>query len=515
MNKFFCTAGPIQPEDHYYLPFRFDEAHIMELIDTKKYFIMHAPRQSGKTTAMRLLVDRLNAGSTYKALYVNVEEAQVARHDVARGMRTILTSIRANAIKTLEKNDPIFACIEHELQSPSDSSLGEVLRQWASLSDKPLVVFFDEIDALIGDTLLSVLRQLRSGYTNRPTNFPQSVCLIGVRDVRDYRIWSEKDQDIILGGSAFNIKAESLTIENFSHQEVADLYAQHTAATEQIFTQEAIDYAYQQTQGQPWLVNALAFQACFRDVKDRSLPITLDIMQQARETLIVRQDTHIDALIDKLSESRVRNIVDAIIAGGMVPDDLPSDDLQYAQDLGIITRKGVAIANPIYQEVFPRALTSIKQKTMPQKTAWYQNEDLSLNIQKLMTGWLDFYRENSAIWQEKFAYKESGPHLLIMAFLQRIINGGGSITREYALGRGRVDLLVAFGKQRFVIELKVWRDKKTIPEGLIQTAKYMQTAGVTEGHLVIFDRSMTKTWEEKIFYKTEMVDSLLIHVWGM
>ena len=159
-----------------------------------------------------------------------------------------------------------------------------------------------------------------------------------MRDVRDYRIWSEKDQSIILGGSAFNIKAESLTIENFSQQEVADLYIPHTQATVQLFTPEAVTYAFEQTQGQPWLVNALAYQACFRDVKDRSLPITLEVMERSREALIVRQDTHIDALIDKLSENRVRQIMDEIIAGNVEMVQFPQDDVQYMRDLGFLKK---------------------------------------------------------------------------------------------------------------------------------------------------------------------------------
>ena len=124
----------------------------------------------------------------------------------------------------------------------------------------PIVLFIDEIDCLVGDTLISVLRQLRSGYDQRPKNFPQSVCLIGVRDVRDYRIWSDEQQAMVLGGSAFNIKSESLRLNDFTKDEVRALYLQHTQATGQKFDDDAIDYAFEITQGQPWLVNALAYR---------------------------------------------------------------------------------------------------------------------------------------------------------------------------------------------------------------------------------------------------------------
>ncbi|MCL5436300.1 MAG: AAA-like domain-containing protein, partial [Candidatus Dependentiae bacterium] len=320
-------------------------------------------------------------------------------------------------------------------------------------------LFIDEIDSLVGDTLISVLRQLRAGYSERPERFPQSVCLAGVRDVRDYRIWSDEAHAMVLGGSAFNIKAKSIRLADFTAAQVRELYLQHTAATGQVFTDEAIDYAFEQTQGQPWLVNALAQEACFELEKDRTKPITKKLIEEAREELIRRRDTHLDVLVDRLQEPRVRTIIDAIIRGTETSLDFPIDDIQYVLDLGLVARRGggLVIANPIYQEVLPRELTYSTQLTMPQQQVWYVRPDGSIDMPKLLTAFTEFYRENSDVWLEKFSYKESGPHLLLMAFLQRIINGGGSIHREYALGRGRVDLLVRWKSQRIVIEMKVWR----------------------------------------------------------
>src|SRR3990172_3948382 len=138
-------------------------------------------------------------------------------------------------------------------------------------------------------------------------------------------------------------------------------------------------------------------------------------------------------------------------------------------------------------------------------------------MQKLLEAFTLFYREHSDIWLEKFSYKEAGPHLLLMAFLQRIINGGGKIHREYALGRRRVDLLIEWpaGNQRMVIELKIKRGEKTIAEGLEQTAAYMDSTQATEGHLVIFDRSKNTSWEDKIFQQSHPVGNYTIAVWGM
>lgn len=519
--KFFSIAGPVNPVDHYCLPIstRLDEHELRMLIEQKKYFILHAPRQTGKTSTMANFARQLNADGVYTALYVNVEGAQAARGDYLKGMYTILEQLFTRIKDQLPQEQHIILYLAQLLKEKNvtGSSLNSMLNEWAKNSAKPLVLFIDEIDSLVGDTLISVLRQLRSGYDQRPTGFPQSVCLIGVRDVRDYRIWSEEQGAIILGGSAFNIKTKSIRMADFTEAQVRALYLQHTAETGQKFDDAAIKHAFELTQGQPWLVNALAQEACFELQTDRTQPITRDIIETAKEILIKRRDTHLDVLVDRLQEPRVRAIVDAIITGIDTSLDFPIDDIQYVIDLGLVARRdnNLVIANPIYQEVIPRELTYSTQLTMPQKQLWYVRADGSLDMHKMLTAFTEFYRENSAIWLEKFAYKESGPHLFTMAFLQRVINGGGKIHREYALGTGRVDLLITWKTQRIVIELKVWRnEKKTVVEGLIQTAEYMDISHATEGHLIIFD-GRDRSWEEKIYTRQETVGDKIITVWGL
>jgi len=516
--RFFNTAGPVDPKRHYYVPHRFNEVALQQLIDEQKYYILHAPRQSGKTTAINIFVEQLNASGNYRALYINVEPAQTARSNVEKGLFTILNIVKTRAHKAFPNNSMLAFFNKITAAEISGNSFYECLEYLSSNLDKPLILFIDEIDSLVGDTLISVLRQLRAGYPNKPNDFPQSVCLIGVRDVRDYLIWSDKEQSMVLGGSAFNIKAESLVLNNFSLDQILMLYNQHSHETGQQFTDEAVEYAFYLTQGQPWLVNALAYQACFRDIIDRSQTITKDVIERAKDTLILRRDTHIDQLVHKLKEPRVRRIIDAIIMGNDAPQNFPIDDLQYVRDLGLITQKGIKIANPIYQEIIPRELVYTDQESMQETihgSSWYQNTDGSFNTYKMLEAFTQFYRENSDIWLEKFDYKESGPHLLLMAFLQRVINGGGKIHREYALGRKRVDLLVEFHTQRIVIELKIDRGQQTIPEGLEQTAQYMDINNATEGHLIVFNRAPTTSWNEKIFTKKESFGSHTITVWGM
>jgi len=526
--RYFNTAGPVVPEDHYCLPplSRFDLQEALALIDEKKYFVLHAPRQTGKTSCLLALAKRLNESGHYRALYANIERAQAAREDVAMGISGAVEAV-ADAAEWLLGDSGAPSLARDILQNSSPTSaLARFLSQWCRQSPKPTVLMLDEVDALVGDTLISVLRQIREGYPNRPGSFPQSIVLCGVRDVRDYRIHSSIEKDIITGGSAFNIKAKSLRLGDFSREEMEQLYTQHTAETGQVFEPDAISLAWDLSEGQPWLVNALAYETCFEmeEGRDRTRPITAESMEKAKENLILRRETHLDQLADKLKENRVRRVIEPLITGGSLDEDGLEDDIQYVTDLGLIRDDpdGYRISNAIYREVIPRQLTVGFQNAMKNilQGSWFIQSDGRLDMVKLLSEFQKFFQENSEHWTRRFDYQEAWPHLLLQAYLQRIVNGGGQIIREYGLGLKRVDLLVAWNPpmgQRFVLELKVIRKSldSTIAKGLRQTAEYMGRCAAGEGHLILFDRDPEKTWEQKIFRREASEGGKVITVWGM
>jgi hypothetical protein len=517
----------------------------MELIAHERYFILHAPRQTGKTSSLLALQEYINNEGTYKCLYVNVEPAQTARSDVARGMKAVLAALNNGASRVFDDDFFLSHLKEGIDLFGADSVLKEVLSLWSQKSNKPIILLIDEIDALVGDTLISVLRQLRAGYTERPKSFPQSIILCGVRDVRDYRIFSDKDQQIITGGSAFNIKAESLTVGDFVKEELKTLYEEHTKETGQTFEREVYDLAWEYTAGQPWLVNALAYETCFRNKvgKDRTHPITGQMIEAAKRELILRRDTHIDQLADKLKEKRVQRVIEPILAGSTFDDAVFNTDIEYCKDLGLIkkTKEGYQIANAIYREIIPRELGYMTQLSLEPlyRRLWYIEKDGSINMLKLLTNFQQFFREHSESWLSRFKYEEAGPQLLLQAFLQRIINGGGQIDREYGLGKKRTDLYIRWpiipdrfddkedipfpmfynleDLQRIVIELKLKHKnalETVISEGLKQTSKYVDKTGAKEAYLIIFDRE-NDNWGKKIFTETREYQHTKITLFGM
>ncbi|MBM3740947.1 MAG: ATP-binding protein, partial [Acidobacteria bacterium] len=485
----FNTEGPVIAGLHYLIPplTRIDVGHLDELVDQMKYFVVHAPRQTGKTTCLMAYADHLNQGGRYHAVYTNVEAAQAQRGDVAAAIPVVAGEIAAWAEDLFGDTIPGKAIAESP--GPPESVLSRMLSRWCAQAPKPIVLILDEADALIGDSLLSVLRQLRAGYAKRPKWFPHSVILCGLRDVHDYRVQGSD-------GSPFNIRAESIRLGDFTVGEVAALYGQHTAETGQEFTADALDRVWNLTLGQPWLVNALAKEAV---AMQPSGAITANDIDQAKEALILGRVTHIDQLAQQLAQDRVRRVIAPILEGRDPVFETDDGDIRYCIDLGLIRRgdQGLEIANPIYREVVPRSLSNTVQIALEgmQKTAWYVKWDGRLDLPKLLGAFQQFFREHSESWVERFQYKEAGPQLLLQAFLQRIVNGGGRVEREYGLGRKRTDLLIVWpyggGTQRAVIELKTAPQppsQAALTDALAQTADYMDRCGASEGHLLWFDR---------------------------
>ncbi|MFZ1829269.1 MAG: AAA family ATPase [Candidatus Competibacteraceae bacterium] len=494
--RFFTTEGPVKADMHYCLPplQRWDLEEILSLIDQQKYFLLHAPRQTGKTTYLLALADYLNQEGRYRAVYANIESAQAYREKVDKGMAVVVEQISRGARDQL--GDAGAATLGREVIATSTGGtiVEEFLTRWCEAAPLPVVVLLDEVDALVGDTLIALLRQLRAGYPKRPSQFPQTVILCGVRDLRDYRIHARSEATVITGGSAFNIKAKSLRLGDFSKAEVAVLLEQHMTETGQVFTPEAREAVWTLTLGQPWLVNALAYETCFeiRAGRDRSQPITVERIQQAKENLILRRVTHLDQLAHKLQEARVRRVIEPMLAGRAL-GEVPEDDIQYLLDLGLCRMapgQGLTIANPIYREVLPRTLAFTPQASLPQIAPTWLDPDGGLNPDQLLAAFLRFWRQHGQPLLGSAPYHEIAPHLVLMAFLHRVVNGGGTLEREYAIGWGRMDLCLRYGAVTLGIEIKVWRDGEPDPlaEGLEQLDGYLSGLGLDGGWLIIFDR---------------------------
>jgi hypothetical protein len=339
MTRWFNTAGPCNPVDHYMLPAMERLPEVAQLVERRGYFVVHAPRQVGKTTALMSLARSLTAEGKFLAVLVSMEMGAGHPADVGAAELAILGSWR----------EAVLTQLPPELQPPDfpdaapGARISAALATWAVACPRPLVVFLDEIDALRDNVLISVLRQLRDGHRNRPLHFPASLALIGLRDVRDY-----------------NIKVRSLTLRNFTAAEVSELYGQHTTETGQPFEPSAIECAFELTQGQPWLLHALAKIAVEELAMNRAQSVPRSSIERAHRLLVERQVPHLANLANRLREPRVRAILEPMIAGRFL-GDIPEDDRRFAVELGLLRRNAegaLELANPIYRDLTLRFFSS-------------------------------------------------------------------------------------------------------------------------------------------------------------
>jgi hypothetical protein len=339
-----------------------------------------------------------------------------------------------------------------------------------------------------------------------------------MRNIRDYKAKVRPDSDTLGSASPFNIATEALTLTNFTRDEIASLYGQHTAETGQMFEETAVDRASYWTCGQPWLVNALARECVEKLLKnDWARPVTAARMDEAAEVLLCRRDTHIDSLLERLKEPRVRRIVEPVILGTEPVESTLSDDCQYVLDLGLLKREERTLkpANPIYAEVILRTLSYDTQDSMGRSigaTPWIAGDRLDMT--GMLQAFQQFWRENSEIWQARYEYREAAPHIILQAFLQRVINGGGQIVREYALGRQRLDLLVCWQGNRYALELKM-KEQYRPGASHAQMFGYLDRLGLAEGWMAVFDRDPAVSWDAKLTWQTIVFEGKTLHIVGL
>jgi len=511
VSRYFNTAGPCRADRHFMLPAEARCLDLDKLIERGQFFVLHAPRQTGKTTLIQEAVRRIRAEGRYHALYCSLETVQGVV-EAEQGIPAVLNALRRSIRYSDSEGLGAFPPLESEALN---TALVNALSDVCAASTKPLVIMFDEVDCLSDQTLISFLRQLRQGYVERSEiPFVHSLALVGMRNIRDYQARLRPDSETLGSASPFNIVAETLRIRDFSRDEISELYSQHTDETGQAFPGALIDRVYDETRGQPWLCNAIA-----REIVENQLgageEISLDHVESAVERIILRRDTHIDSLLERLEEPRVRRVVEPVIAGRQADFDVTDPDAAYVFDLGLLRMENgdVVPANRIYGEIIVRVLTLSDQNRLPNTLQGGFINEGQLDMTGLLKAFQQFWRENSAIWIEKHIYREAGPHLVLQAYLQRVINGGGRIQREYSAGRGRIDLCLHLGGHAYPLELKIHRGEKTIEDGLDQLGDYMDIFGAEEGWLVVFDPREI-AWGEKISWQKTTHAGKAIHIVG-
>jgi hypothetical protein len=500
---------------------------VKEMIEGEYYFGIHAPRQSGKTTFLFALADEINEQGRMYALYCSLEVLDSVE-DIDLAMSTVASQIgyqlEISGIDAFER----FATSYRPDPAPGfDTAVIDLLRKLSVSLDKELVVLFDEADCLAAGPLIPFLRQIRLGHNNRydspQSRFPRSLALAGLRDLRDYSVQVRPDGESLGEVGFFNIVKKSLTLTSFTKDQIETLYGQHTEATGQVFEPSAIERAFYWSEGQPWLVNALADQVVSEIlINTPSKAVTGEHIDQAAKSLIRRQDTHLDYLLEHLKVPRVRLVVQSIILGDVnIPKEASDADRRYVLNLGLIKDDGsghLAMANPIYQDSVLRFLTSRHEREfndIPSQASanhWVSGDKLDMT--SLLKVFQEFWRKNSGALQDPNGYDEAVALLALNAFLQRLLDGGVErLSREYAMGSDGIDIVAKYQGVAYPV-VATMRSRQGLEASLEQILDLMKSCGAREGWMVFFERESRQGLEERISWETRQINGATVHLVG-
>ncbi len=490
-KRFFEKSGSVDSEASYYVPLEnvvnSDNQDIKTMVDRGRYFSIFAPRQSGKTTYLKHFCKELHKNPTYAAVILSFQKYK--KLDKKRFYTQVQKKLYSQLVERLtvvgcRKFDEIKSFFEHH-DLIDHISFGELFEELNRIIEfKKIVIFIDEFDGVPQDELenfLATLRDLYLEYKEIKQKALYSVGLVGIRDITK----------LIVGGiSPFNI-ADQVYLPPFSLKKVRDLYTQHTAETNQPFIEEAVKKVYEQTKGQPWLVNRLGTILTVNIKPGTTAPIDEHDVEKAIEILLLEKNDHFANLYEKAilyKETFVKIVFDNV-------KYRPNDKEQsWLEQYGLVKRKEkkTVVANNIYKKRFLD--TFFNEVDLPEDIlpARYVLPGNRLDMENILLDFEQYIAQIGvrAFYKEKKPYEKVGQFLLTAWLYQFVKSGEGDLRYEVPGGLGRMDILLIYKGRKYIIETKVNRRNLTVTlnQGITQVSeKYLAPEHTPGGYLVIYD----------------------------
>lgn len=532
-TRFFNNSGPVNSRDHFCVPpiRRLDVRKIWQLILQKKYFLICGPKQCGKTSFLLSFAEMLNRDGKVKCLYMNVESLRGVQEDMEECIKSVLFEISSRARDTF--NDEYLEDLVPEILSKRGpyQALNEFLTQWSKRSDRPIVLFIDEIDTLHGSVLTTILSQIRAGYDKRPAYFPQSIVFCATHDVIDKQ---------------FNIKDATIQIGFFRREELDVMFTAYATENSLKLTKDALDRVWHYTSGQPWIVSTLAEEIFSVIVPAKKITRILSRpVDEAFQNILARRGNHLDFLSSQLRDERVKRCLMPILSGGLQAEQVSDSDLEYTRELGIVSASRNSFDNMLYSEVLPRVLFGSVTYMINLSTERFVRPDQTMDTTKLLKSFQLFFRNHIDRLVERIDYGPAGYALVFQALIQKLEDGTCTVTRDFLAERGFtvVTLNWRFPQEQtvvFIVKLvrvvSLDRYKQLIPSlaesyldwkpavapepdredpAASDTAPPAEPKG-NEGeiHVIAINTHPKFQWEDKMPCDRRTIGGKTVHVWG-
>jgi len=440
-KRIFENTGYVDPEKSYHVHIEnvvnSHKQDLKTMVDHGRYFSIFAPRQSGKTTFFRTFAKELETNTNYIFILMSFENCE--DYDLQKFYHHIQNMIYKQLIKRLEviKCTQLKAAREfankHDLHDSYDLYLlFEALN--TIISHKKIVIFIDEFDGIPLHEIknfLTTLRKLYQDYKEETAKALYSVGLVGIRNITQLTVG---------GVSPFNI-ADHVEIPPFTLNNIRDLYQQYTKETNQPFTEEAIQLIFEQTQGQPWLVNRLGTFLTKQIKPESTDSIEVDDVNKAIQSLLQEKNAHFDNLKEKvLLYKETFNKINTQQMSFLPDDEAQSWLYQY----GLIKKQNgfAVISNTIYSKRFSNDFDQFTYMNEQKKKIFisycHKDKDWLTIIMNYLKGleyeniniWFDKKINTGEQWNPVIADAIQSSHMTICLISQHYLNSDFIRTRE-------------------------------------------------------------------------------------
>jgi hypothetical protein len=487
MRKFNIT-GSIVPELHYYVDLTPQLDKLIALAGEGAYFIINRPRQFGKTTMLKFFAQRLRASGNFAPALFSFQSF-TQRPDITEPefYNTVAKSVFDELASTADAT--AAPANDSAVNSRRDffAWLGKICGQ------RKVVLLIDEVDAIPDNVVIGFLANLREMFLERWRRpAPHAVALAGVHDIKNLQARYRDEKKSLGSASPFNI-AIDYVIPPFSRENIRDYYAQHTADTGQAFDEQVITRVHELTSGYPWLVSVLAKRLVEEVAPDRAVTINIHHLNDAVQRLLRENNTHFDSLIKHAYEPDLQPIVIDLLQGRHYPFTPFDPALNRLALYGVIRAgetNGCIIGNRIYEQVlfasFHRVMAS--QMLGGDATVGVVDAEGRLDFRRVLDKFQAFMKAKGAQIVRSGEFKEATGQLLLLSYLDLLVNGKGWTFKEVQSGEGRIDVVCCYKNQKEIVELKLWYGEQRYDQGLNQLVRYLESESLDHVYLVVFDR---------------------------
>ena len=505
MKKRFNVTGACHPGQHYMADTSAKFARVLDMVEQGDYFTINRPRQYGKTTTLFGLVEALKKREDYVVFRISFEGVGDAVFESETAFAPMFFRRLAQYLQHSDKTLAEYLQAA-SLRLDGMETLAAAISDLVAHCNKKVALLIDEVDKSSNNQLfVSFLGMLRDKYLERmDTPTFHSVILTGVHDVKNLKLRLRPDEERKYN-SPWNIAADFDVDMNFHPHEIRPMLEEYARDREvQLDAQAVAARLFYYTSGHPFLVSKLCkiFDEKLLPEKTERAWTAHDVDVAARQ-LAGESNTNFDELSKNLDNNEdLYQLTQSIALGG---EQYPFNVNDPVASLGVLygifaNRNGLAIHNRIYQEVIVSKMSfRVQRENQPLLNRYggvFGLPGNRLDVQKALLKFQELMRAEHSGKDRDFLEREG--RLVFLAFLKPILNGHGYALKEPQISEEkRLDVLITYHEHRYVIELKRWYGPAAHERGLDQLTGYLDSLGMGEGFLIIFDHSGTKQWKEE------------------